>query len=286
MTPLRQRMIEDMQVRNFSPLTIKLYINAVIKFSLFFHKSPALLGPEEVRAYQVYLIQEKKASWSAFNIAVSALKFLYTVSLEKDWALKKIPYGKKPKTQPVILSLEEICSFIKIFINLKYRVLVMLAYSTGLRISEVLHLRVSDIDSKRMMIRVEQGKGQKDRYVPLSPTLLQWLRIYWKAARPAFYLFPGRVPGMPLTRERVHQVITCARKAAGISKAINPRMLRHSFATHLLESGTNIRIIQALLGHRSLNTTARYTTVSSATIHATPSPLELLSDLPKPPELP
>jgi len=286
MTPLRQRMTEDMRVRNFSPLTIKLYINAVIKFSLFFHKSPALLGPEEVRTYQVYLIHEKKASWSAFNIAVSALRFLFTISLEKDWAFKKIPYAKKPKTQPVILSLEEVCSFIKTLINLKYRVLVMLTYSTGLRISEVLHLHVCDIDSTRMMIRVEQGKGQKDRYVPLSPTLLQWLRIYWKTARPTFYLFPGQVPGMPLTRERVNQVITCARKASGISKAINPRMLRHSFATHLLESGTNIRIIQALLGHRSLNTTARYTTVSSTTIHATQSPLELLTGLPEPPALP
>ena len=163
MTPLRQRMTEDMQVRNFSPLTIKLYIDAVIKFSQFFHKSPALLGPEEVRTYQVYLIHEKKASWSAFNIAVSALRFLYVVSLEKDWAFKKIPYAKKPKTKPVILSLEEVCSFIKSLINLKHRVLVMLTYSTGLRISEVLHLRVCDIDSKRMMIRVEQGKGQKDR---------------------------------------------------------------------------------------------------------------------------
>jgi site-specific recombinase XerD len=165
-------------------------------------------------------------------------------------------------------------------------VLVLLAYSTGLRISEVLHLRVSDIDSKRMMIRVEQGKGQKDRLVPLSPTLLQWLRIYWKTARPASYLFPGQVPGRPQTRESVHKAMTSACKAAGISKHINPRMLRHSFATHLLESGTNIRIIQALLGHRSLNTTARYTTVSSTTIHATASPLELLTNLPKPPELP
>ncbi len=127
----------------------------------------------------------------------------------------------------------------------------MLTYSTGLRISEVLHLRVCDIDSKHMIIRVEQWKGQKDRYVPLSPTLLQWLRIYWKAARPTFYLFPGRVPGMPLTRESVNKAITCACKAAGISKTINPRMLRHSFATHLLESGTNIRIIQALLVLRS-----------------------------------
>jgi integrase/recombinase XerD len=286
MTPLRQRMTEDMRIRNFSPVTIKLYIDAVARFAKFFHKSPASLGPDEVRTYQVYLIQEKKASWSAFNIAVSALKFLYTVSLEKDWAFKKIPYAKKPKTKPVILSMEEVGSFILTLINLKHRVLAMLAYSTGMRISEVLHLRVSDIDSKRMMIRVEQGKGQKDRYVPLPPTLLQWLRIYWKTARPTSYLFPGRVPGMPLTRESVHKAIACARKAAGISKNINPRMLRHSFATHLLESGTNIRIIQALLGHRSLNTTAIYTTISSATIHAASSPLELLTGLPEPPELP
>jgi site-specific recombinase XerD len=206
--------------------------------------------------------------------------------LEKDWAFKKIPYAKKPKTKPVILSLEEVCSFIKTLINLKHRVLVMLVYSTGMRISEVLHLHVCDIDSKRMMIRVEQGKGQKDRYVPLSPTLLQWLRIYWKTARPTSYLFPGRVPGMPLTRESVNKAITCACKAAGISKTINPRMLRHSFATHLLESGTNIRIIQALLGHRSLNTTALYTSVSNTTINATQSPLELLTGLPEPPELP
>ena len=284
MTPLRQRMTEDMRVRNFSPLTIKLYLAAVIKFSLFFHKSPALLGPEEVRTYQVYLIDEKKASWSAFNIAVSALRFLYVISLGKDWAFKKIPYARKPKTKPVILSLEEVCSFIKSLVNLKHRVLVMLTYSTGLRISEVLHLRVCDIDSKRMMIRVELGKGQKDRYVPLSPTLLQWLRIYWKAARPAFYLFPGRVPGKPLTREGVHKAIVRAGKAAGISKKTNPRILRHSFATHLLESGTNIRIIQALLGHRNLNTTAIYTSVSNTTINATQSPLELLTGLPEPPE--
>jgi integrase/recombinase XerD len=286
MTPLRQRMTEDMRVRNFSPVTIKLYIDAVAKFANFFHKSPALLGPDEVRTYQVYLIHEKKASWSAFNIAVSALRFLYVVSLEKDWAFKKIPYAKKPKTKPVILSLEEVCSFIKTLINLKHRVLVMLAYSTGLRISEILHLRVCDIDSKRMMIRVEQGKGQKDRYVPLSPTMLQWLRIYWKTARPTSYLFPGRVPGMPLTRASVHKAIASARKSAGISKTINPRMLRHAFATHLLESGTNIRIIQPLLAHRSLNTTAIYTSVSNTTINATQSPLELLSGFPDPPSLP
>jgi integrase/recombinase XerD len=286
MTPLRQRMTEDMQVRNFSPLTIKLYIEAVAKFAKFFHKSPALLGPDEVRTYQVYLIHEKKASWSAFNIAVSALRFLYVVSLEKGWAFKKIPYAKKPKTQPLILSLEEVCAFIKSMINLKHRVMVMLAYSTGLRVSEVVNLRVSDIDSKRMMIRVEQGKGQKDRYLPLSATLLQWLRFYWKTTRPTNFLFPGRTLFIPMSRANVNKAITSALRTSGISKKVNPRMLRHSFATHLLESGTNIRIIQALLGHRSLNTTARYTTVSSATIHATQSPLELLTGLPELPELP
>jgi integrase/recombinase XerD len=286
MTPLRQRMIDDMRVRNLSPLTIKLYIDAAIKFSQFFHKSPALLGPEEVRTYQLYLINQKKASWSAFNIAVSALRFLYTVTLKTDWAFGKIPYAKTPKKKPVILSLEEVCAFIKIFINLKHRVMVLLSYSAGLRVSEVVNLRVYDIDSKRMMIRIELGKGQKDRYVPLSPTLLQWLRLYWKTARPTSYLFPGKVPGMPMCRASMNKAITSALRASGISKKVNPRMLRHSFATHLLESGTNIRIIQALLGHRSLNTTARYTTVSSTTIHATQSPLELLSGLPDPPELP
>ncbi|MBN2257511.1 MAG: tyrosine-type recombinase/integrase, partial [Anaerolineaceae bacterium] len=245
-----------------------------------------LLGPEEIRAYQVHLVQQKKASWSAFNIAVSALKFLYAVTLEKDWAVQKIPYAKKPKTKPVILSMEEVCTFFEAFSNLKYRILAMIAYATGLRHSEVLHLRVSDIDSKRMMIRVESGKGNKDRYVPLSPTLLAWLRAYWKIGRPASYLFPGKIPGMPLTKESVCRAIRRARRTSGISKAVNLRMLRHSFAKHLLDSGTNIRIIQALLGHRSLNTTAIYTTVSSATIHATQSPLESLANLPEPPALP
>jgi integrase/recombinase XerD len=286
MTPLRQRMIEDMRVRNLSAKTIAIYVAAVAKFAQFFHRSPDRLGPEEIRAYQVHLVQEKKVSWSAFNIAVSAMKFVYTITLAREWAVQKIPYAKKPKTKPVILSREEVCTFLEALSNIKYRVLVMIAYATGLRHSEVLHLRLSDIDSKRMMIRVELGKGNKDRYVPLSPTLLTWLRAYWKIARPASYLFPGKVPGMPLTRESVCRAIKRARRASGISKVVTLRMMRHSFATHLLDSGTNIRIIQALLGHRSLNTTAIYTTVSNATIHATQSPLESLAKLPQPPALP
>jgi site-specific recombinase XerD len=185
----------------------------------------------------------------------------------------------------VVLSLEEVCAFLKAFTNPKYRVLVMLAYSTGLRTSELLHLRVGDIDSKRMMIRVEEGKGRKDRYVPLSATLLIWLRAYWKMARPSHYLFPGKVPGMPLAASSLSRAVASARNLSGISKAVTVRMLRHSFATHLLESGTNIRIIQTLLGHRNLNTTAIYTNVSMTTVCATRSPLELLPDLPEPPRL-
>lgn len=285
MTPLRQRMIEDMGVRNFSALTIKLYINAVAKYAQFFGKSPELLGPEEVRTYQVYLIHQKKVSWAAFNITVSALKFLYTVSLDKDWAFKKIPYARSPKKKPVILSKEEVGALIRAISNLKHRVLVMLIYSAGLRVSEALNLRVRDIDSGRMMIRIEQGKGRKDRYIPLSPTLLRWLRIYWKTSRPSGYLFPGRAINSPLRREGLSKVLKLARRDAGISKPVNLRILRHSFATHLLESGTNIRIIQALLGHRSLNTTSIYTSVSDTTINATQSPLEQLTDLPAPPEL-
>ncbi len=283
MTPLRQRMIEDMQVRNLSTKTIAIYVDAVAKFAQYFHKSPELLGPEEIHAYQVYLVQQKKASWSAFNIAVCALRFLYGTTLGRDWAISQIPFGKKPKTKPVILSMKEVCTFLEGFPNLKYRVLAMIVYATGMRHSEVQHLRVSDIDSERMTIRIQSGKGNKDRYVPLSPTLLAWLRAYWKIAQPSSYLFPGKVPGRPLSKDSVWKAIERARIISGISKAVTLRMMRHSFATHLLESGTNIRIIQTLLGHQSLNTTAIYTSVSNATIRAVESPLELLQNLSVPP---
>jgi site-specific recombinase XerD len=276
-------MIEDLQVRNRSPKTIACYIDAVAKFAQYFDKSPELLGPEEIHAYQVYLVQEKKASWSAFNIAVCALRFLYGTTLGKDWAIPQIPLAKKPKTKPVILSLKEVCTFLEAFANLKYRVLVMIVYATGMRHSEVQHLKVSDIDSQRMTIRIQSGKGNKDRYVPLSPTLLAWLRAYWKIARPQSYLFPGKVPGKPLSKDSVWKAIDRARIISGMSKAVTLRMMRHSFATHLLESGTNIRIIQTLLGHSSLNTTAIYTSVSNATIRAVESPLELLQNLSLPP---
>jgi len=283
MTPLRQRMTEDMRVRNLASTTQGEYIDAVAKFAKYFGKSPALLGPEEVRAYQVYLVYEKRLSWSTFNVVVCALRFLYRHTLRKNWTVEKIPYAKKTKKRPVILSLDEVCTFIQAIPNLKYRVLAILVYATGLRTSEALHLRVCDIDSKRMMIRVDQGKWRTDRDVPLSPTLLTWLRAYWRAARPSHYLFPGEKAGTPLTAGNVERAMRRARRQSGISKAVTMRMMRHSFATHLLESGTNICIIQALLGHRSLNTTAIYTHVSSTTVCAVPSPLESLPNLPEPP---
>lgn len=282
-TPLRQRMIEDLRVRNRSAKTISCYIDAVAKFAQFFHTSPELLGPEEIHAYQVYLVHQKKASWSAFNIAVCALRFLYGTTLGKDWAIAQIPFAKIPKRKPVILSMQEVCTFLQAIPNLKYRVLVMIVYATGMRHSEVQHLRVSDIDSQRMTIRIQSGKGNKDRYVPLSPTLLEWLRAYWKISKPSSYLFPGKVPGKPLSKDSVWKTIERARIISGISKAVTLRMMRHSFATHLLESGTNIRVIQTLLGHSSLNTTAMYTSVSNTIIRAVQSPLESLPSLPEPP---
>jgi integrase/recombinase XerD len=282
-TPLRQRMIEDMRVRNLAATTQKEYMRQVVKFAKFFGKSPALLGPEEIRSYQVYLVNEKKLSWSAFNLSVCALRFLYQNTLHVDWAFEKIPYAKRARKRPVILSPDEICCFIGAIPNLKHRVLVILAYATGLRTSEAVQLRICDIDSKRMMIRVNQGKWRTDRDVPLSPKLLAWLRAYCKILRPTDYLFPGRKPGSHLTQKSVNAAIRSARLYSGISKKVTLRMMRHSFATHLLESGTNIRIIQALLGHRSLNTTAIYTSVSKSTICAASSPLDSLSNLSDPP---
>jgi len=276
MTPLRQRMIEDMRVRNLSPNTQRLYIDRVAKFARYFHQSPERLGPEDVRTYQVYLIHQMQASSSALQQTVAALRFLYRNTLGKEWALPHIPAPKREKKLPVVLSQEEVSRFFEHLPNLKHRALIMTAYATGMRVSEVVSLRVADIDSGRMMIRIEQGKGRKDRYVMLSPNLLELLRAYWKMARPADWLFPGRRAGTHLSTKRVHQVCVRASAAAGLSKRATVRALRHSFATHLLEAGANIRVIQILLGHRSLRTTARYTHVSRETICSTCSPLDLM----------
>lgn len=277
MTALRQRMIEDMKVRNFSPRTQQIYVDRVAKFAKHFGKSPELLGPEEIRAYQLYLIHDKNASWSTLNQHVSALRFLYRVTLEREWIIRNIPGPKKPLILPVVLSPDEVSRFFESIPNLKHRAILMTAYAAGLRVSEVASLRPNDIDSQRMLIRIEQGKGRKDRYVMLSPNLLKLLRAYWNVARPTHWLFPGNPPTHPITREAIYQVCLKATKTAGLNKKVTVRALRHCFATHLLEAGVNIRVIQMLLGHRSLQTTARYTHVSRETLGSTASPLDLLT---------
>jgi len=271
-------MLEDMGVRNLSPATQYIYINSVAKYALHFGKSPERLGPEDIRNYQVYLVHEKHVSWSVFNTTVCALRFLYRITLQKDWTVQHIPYPRKQKRLPIILSLDEVYRFLEFFTNIKYRTILMTAYAAGLRTSEVVKLRVKDIDSGRMVIRVEQGKGQKDRYIMLSPKLLTLLRLYYKVVRPSDWLFPGQRPDTHISGSNIDRVCRETRRAMGMSKKVTIRMLRHCFATHLLDNGTNLRIIQILLGHNNLETTAIYTHVSNQALAQTSSPLDLLPD--------
>lgn len=286
MTPLRQRMLEDMQVRNLSPHTQAAYVQQVSLFARKFGKSPEALGPEDIRAYQVYLTTERKLAAGSILIATAALRFLYKVTLKRDWKLDEvIPAPKKPQTLPVVLSPEEVVRFLDGVANRKHRVILTTCYAAGLRISEAVRLTSPAIDSARMVLRVEQGKGQKDRYVMLSPKLLEILRDWWRVARPRHWLFPGDRPGQPLTRSAVERACQQAHRLCRIPKPITPHSLRHAFAVHLLETGTDLRTIQLLLGHRSLATTARYLRIATTKVCATTSPLDLLPR-PRPPEDP
>jgi site-specific recombinase XerD len=287
MTPLRQRMTEDMQVRNLALNTQMAYLHQVSLFARHFNKSPELLGPEDIRTYQVYLTNEKKVSPGSVLIAVAALRFLYKVSLKKDWTLEDvIPAPKKPQKLPVVLSPEEVLHFLSCVGSTKHRAILTTCYAAGLRISEAVRLKPTDIDSQRMVIRVDQGKGQKDRYVMLSPKLLETLRSYWRAVRPGGCLFEGRVSGQPINSNAVELACKKARRLSGIRKPITPHSMRHAFAVHLLESGTDVRTIQLLLGHRSLATTARYLRIATSKVCSTSSPLDLLPrPIPIEPEL-
>ena len=276
MIPLRQRMIEDLKLRNLAPATVRVYVQRVAAFARHFGKSPEQLGQTEIRSYLVHLVQEKHVSWSYYNQTVGALRFLYNVTLGRDWVLKHLVCPKRPKRLPVVLSGEELVRFFTAIDGLKHRALLMTAYAAGLRVSEVAALRVEDIDSRRMVIHIRQGKGSKDRYVMLSPKLLELLRAYWKAARPRAWLFPGGCADRPITPSAVRKACQRAREAAGLGKHVTVHSLRHSFATHLLEAGTDLRTIQVLLGHHSPRTTAVYTHVSPAAVRATISPLDRL----------
>jgi len=279
MTPLRQRMLQDMEIRNLSRNTQLSYLQQVSSFAKYFHSSPEVLGPEQIRAYQVHLTTERKLAPGSLAITASALRFLYKVTLKRDWVNDEVPLPKKPFKLPVILSPEEVAHFLESIPSFKHRTILTTAYAAGLRISEATRLKITDIDSQRMMLRVEQGKNQKDRYVMLSPQLLELLRAYWKAARGTKWLFPGNLPSRPISRYAVEQACQKAHRISGIKKPITPHSLRHAFATHLLESGTNVRKIQLLMGHRSLASTARYLKVATTTVCATTSPFDLLPRL-------
>ena len=275
MSPLRRRMIEDMTVRNLSPATQRSYVHAVAKFSRYFSRSPDRLGLEEVRAFQVHLVSTG-ISWPGLNQIVCALRFFYGVTLGHSEIPERIPYAREPRKLPVVLSADEVVRFLEAVPSLKTRAALTTAYAAGLRASETVGLKVGDVDSGRMVIRVDAGKGGKDRYVMLSAQLLGILRTYWRLARPRRWLFPGREATKPIDVQVLYAACRSASKAAGLDKRVTVHTLRHSFATHLLESGTDIRIIQVLLGHNNLSTTARYTQVSNGLIRRTPSPLDRL----------
>jgi site-specific recombinase XerD len=286
MTPLRQRMNEDMQVRNFSLNTQHSYLQQVSLFARHFGKSPDLLGREDIRTYQVYLANEKKLAPGSIHIALSALRFLFNVTLERDWVPEEVlPLPRKPQKLPIILSPDEVQQFLGCVLDLKHHAILTTCYAAGLRISEAVHLKPTDIDSQRMVVRVEQGKGQKDRYVMLSPKLLEILRDYWRMRRPKEWLFPGDRAGQPITRDAVGQACAKAHNLSRLSKPVTPHSLRHAFAVHLLEAGADVRTIQLLLGHRSLATTAHYLRIATNKVCATSSPFELLPrPVPTPPQ--
>jgi site-specific recombinase XerD len=270
-------MIEDMQIRNLAVHTQNTYVLQVSMFARHFSRSPEVLGPEEIRTYQVYLTNEKKLAVGSILIAIAALRFLYKVTLKKDWTFEEIiPAPKKPQKLPIVLSPEEVIQFLNCVAIPKHRVILTTCYAAGLRISEVVCLRPPAIDSKRMVLRVEQGMGQKDRYVMLSPKLLATLRDWWRVERPQHWLFPGDKPGQHISKDAVELACQKAHRLCHIPKPITPHSLRHAFAVHLLEQGTDVRTIQLLLGHRSLATTARYLRITTSKVCSTTSPLELL----------
>ena len=282
-TPLRQRMIDEMTLRGMSPRTHESYLGAVFGLAKYYKRPPDQLSIEDIRNYLLHLERERQVSWSTLNVATSGIRFLYFKTLKWEYTRMDIPPRKTPSRLPEVLSREEVDRLLCSVDNLKHRTALMTTYAAGLRLSEVIHLRVSDIDSSRMAIRVEQGKGRKDRYTVLSPGLRDQLRLYWKQYPSREYLFFGASPDRPLNETALQKAYTQAKARAGIQKAGGIHTLRHCFATHQLEAGMDVRTLQVLLGHSDLRTTARYLWIRREHIQAYASKFDLLVVLPKAP---
>jgi integrase/recombinase XerD len=276
MSPLRRRMIEDMTIRKFAPKTQHDYLQKVKNFTAYLGRSPDTANSEDVRRYQLHLTVSG-VSVPTVNQTVSTLRFFFKVTLGRPDLVERTTFVREPRKLPVVLSPEEVVRLLDAAPGLKYKAALSVAYGAGLRVSEVVALKVGDIDSKRMIIRVEQGKGRKDRYVMLSPDLLELLRAWWRAARPQGWLFPGRNPVQPMTTRQLNRACHAAANMAEIGKPVSMHTLRHSFATHLLEQNIDIRVIQVLLGHAKLDTTALYTRVATKTIQQVMSPLDRIT---------
>ena len=274
-SPLRQRMIEDMTARHFAEKAQTDYIRYVKNFAAFLGRSPDTAGAEDLRLFQQHMTKTH-VSPGVINATVVALRFFFKVTLERDDLVRRLTLVSEPRRVPIVLSPEEVARLLTAAPGVKYRAALGVAYGAGLRVSEVVALKVTDIDRERMLLRVEQGKGQKDRFVMLSPQLLELLRDWRQVAQPRGWLFPGLDPVNPMSARQLCRAVSAAARAAGIAKRVSPHTLRHSFATHLLEQNVDVRVIQVLLGHAKLETTALYTRVAVNTIRDVTSPLERL----------
>lgn len=277
MTQLRKMMLDELQRRNYAQRTVEAYVRALREFAEYFKRPPDQLGPDHIRQFQLYLLRDRKLATNTVQQRMAAIQFFFARTLKRPYLRNDFPYPKSPERLPTVLSLEEVTRLIDCASNLSHRAMLMTLYSTGVRRSELVNLKVEDIDSARMVIHVRQGKGSKDRDVPLSPKLLETLREYWRWAKPRTFLFPGRDgQDVPLTAKAVWHACHNAAQKAAIQKKISPHCLRHSYATHLLEGGADLRTIQLLLGHADIKDTTVYLHLSQRHLHAAANPLDAL----------